>query len=318
MIPGVPKPILTPSQMRLVAAKRSCAALGYNECVSYSFIDGPAAALFGGGTDESMLENPISADMSHLRPALLPGLLQAAARNQARGFSDMALFETGHGFHGGEPGDQHLLVTGLLVGRTGAKDVHGTSRAVDLFDVKADAEAVLAAMGAPARVQIMRGASGWWHPGRHGMICLGPKKVLAVFGEVHPRVLRALDVKGPVMAFTLWPDEIPLPKTKTANRGALVVHDLQPVERDFAFVVDAKVEAMTLVNAAAGADKALIADVRVFDAFSGGILGEGQKSLAITVRLQPVVATLKDSEIEAVSAKIVEKVAKATGGVLRG
>ena len=316
--PGVPKPVLTGTQLRQIAAKRTCAALGYNECVTYSFIDKFAASLFGGGDDATMLENPISADLSHMRPALLPGLLRAVARNQARGFMDMALFEVGHAFHGGEPGEQHLLVTGVLIGRTGPKDVHGQSRGVDVYDAKADAEAVLAAMGAPAKVQIMRGAAGWWHPGRHGMICLGPKKVLAVFGEVHPRVLRALDVKGPVMAFTLWPDEIPLPKTKTANRGALVVHDLQPVERDFAFVVDAKVEAMTLVNAAAGADKALIADVRVFDAFSGGILGEGQKSLAITVRLQPVVATLKDSEIEAVSAKIVEKVAKATGGVLRG
>ena len=150
------------------------------------------------------------------------------------------------------------------------------------------------------------------------MICLGPKKVLGIFGELHPRVLRALDVKGSAMAFTLWPDEIPLPKTKTANRGAPIIHDLQPVERDFAFVVDVKVEAMALVNAAAAADKALIADVRVFDAFVGGSLAEGQKSLAITVRLQPVGATLKEAEIEAVSAKIVEKVAKATGGVLRG
>ncbi len=123
-----------------------------------------------------------------MRPALLPGLLQAAARNQARGFADLALFEVGPAFHGAEPGEQHLLVSGLLVGRTGPKDVHGTSRAVDVFDVKADAEAVLAAMGAPAKVQILRGASEWWHPGRHGMICLGPKKVLGVFGELHPKV----------------------------------------------------------------------------------------------------------------------------------
>ncbi len=315
---GVPKPILSPMQRREAMARRTCAALGYNECVTYSFIDQASAALFGGGTDATRLENPISSDMSHMRPALLPGLLQAASRNQARGFADLALFEVGPAFHGGEPGEQHLLVTGLLVGRTGPKDVHGAARAVDVFDVKADAEAVLAAIGAPSKVQILRGAAEWWHPGRHGMICLGPKKVLGVFGEVHPRVLAAMDVKGPAMAFTLWPEEVPLPRQTGTNRGALQISDLQAVERDFAFVVDAEVEALTLVNAAMGADKSLIEDVRIFDEFIGGSLGAGKKSLALTVRIQPQTATLKDKDIEEISARIVEKVTKATGGTLRG
>ncbi len=315
---GVPKAILLPLQKREAIARRTCAALGYNECVTYSFIDQASAKLFGGGEDTTRLENPISSDMSHMRPALLPGLLQAAARNQARGFADMALFEVGPAFHGGEPGEQHLLVSGLLVGRTGPKDVHGASRPVDIYDVKADAEAVLAAIGAPAKVQIMRDAASWWHPGRHGKICLGPKKVLGIFGEVHPKILSEMDVKGPAMAFTIWPAEVPMPRKSGATRSALQISDLQSVERDFAFVVDAGVEALTLVNAAAGADKALITDVRVFDEFIGGALGDGKKSLAITVRLQPREATLKEQEIEAVSAKIVEKVTKATGGVLRG
>ncbi|MCR9124678.1 MAG: phenylalanine--tRNA ligase subunit beta [Rhodobacteraceae bacterium] len=317
-VAGVPKPVMTPMQRRETAARRACAALGYNECVTYSFIDRDSAALFGGGSDATRLENPISSEMSHMRPALLPGLLQAAARNQARGFADMALFEIGPAFHGGEPGEEHMLLSGLLIGRTGPKDVHGTARAVDVFDVKADAEAVLAAMGAPAKVQIRRGAADWWHPGRHGKICLGPKKVLGVFGELHPRVLAALDVKGPAMAFTLWPAEVPIPRRSGATRPALRVQDLQAVERDFAFVVDAEVEALNLVNAAAGADKTLIEDVRVFDEFIGGALGEGKKSLAITVRLQPAQRTLTDADIEAVSARIVDKVSKATGGVLRG
>lgn len=210
------------------------------------------------------------------------------------------------------------MVSGLLVGRTGPRDVHGAARAVDVFDAKADAEAVLAAIGAPAKVQILRGAEEWWHPGRHGKICLGPKKVLGVFGEVHPRVLAAMDVKGPAMAFTIYPAEVPLPRKSGATRPALQISDLQAVERDFAFVVDADVEALALVNAAKGADKALIEDVRVFDEFIGGSLGEGKKSLAITVRLQPSDKTLKDADIEAVGAKVVEKVTKATGGVLRG
>jgi phenylalanyl-tRNA synthetase beta chain len=316
-IPGVPKPILTTGQVRATMAKRTAASLGYNECVTYTFIDKVAAELFGGGSDATQLENPISSDMSHMRPSLLPGLLRAAARNQARGFMDLALFEVGHAFHGGEPEEQHMQVAGVLIGRTGPKDVHGGSRPVDLFDAKADAEAVLAAIGAPAKVQILRGAEGWWHPGRHGRICLGPKKVLGVFGELHPKVLREMDIKGPAVAFVLWPEDVPVPKTRTATRSALLASELQAVERDFAFVVDAEVEALTLVNAAAGADKALIADVRVFDEFIGGNLGEGKKSLAIAVRLQPTEATLKDADIEAVSAKIVEKVSKATGGILR-
>lgn len=318
MDPGVPKPILSPMQRRERAARRTAAALGYNECVTYSFIDKASATLFAGGDDATMLANPISADMSHMRPALLPGLLQAAARNQARGFMDLALFELGHAFHGGEPEEQHLMLSGVLIGKTGPKDVHGNARAVDVFDVKADAEAILAAMGAPAKTQILRGASDWWHPGRHGMICLGPKKVLGVFGELHPKVLKAMDVKGPAVAFTLWPQEIPLPRKTGATRPALVLNDLQAVERDFAFVVDAQVAALDLMNAAAGADKVLISDVRLFDEFIGGSLGEGKKSLAITVRLQPTDSTLKEADIEAVGKKIIEKVEKATGGTLRG
>ncbi|AKO98295.1 phenylalanyl-tRNA synthetase, beta subunit, non-spirochete bacterial [Marinovum algicola DG 898] len=315
---GVPRPILSPMQKREAAARRGTAALGYNECVTYSFIDEASARLFGGGEDATRLANPISSEMSHMRPDLLPGLLQAAARNQARGFMDMALFELGHVFSGGEPGEQGTQVAGLLVGRTGPKDVHGASRAVNVFDAKADAEAILAAMGAPAKAQIRRDGPGWWHPGRHGVICLGPKKVLGIFGELHPRVLQAMDVKGPAMAFTLFPEEIPLPRKAGATRQALELNDLQAVERDFAFVLDADVAALDVVNAAGGADKALISEVRVFDEFIGGSLGEGKKSLAITVRLQPSEKTLTEKDIEAVSSKVVGKVEKATGGVLRG
>ncbi len=315
---GVPAPVLTPMQKRLQMARRTTAALGYNECVTYSFIDQASATLFGGGTDVTMLANPISSEMSHMRPALLPGLLQAASRNQARGQANLALFEAGDAFHGGEPTEQHSLVTGILVGKTGPKDVHGASRDVDIFDAKADAEAILSAMGAPSKVQILRGAGDAWHPGRHGMICLGPKKVLGIFGEIHPKILTALDVKGPVVGFVLFPEQIPMPKNATVNRGAASVPDLQAVERDFAFVMDASVDALTATNAAAGADKALIENVRIFDEFIGGNLGEGKKSLAMTVRLQPNDATLKEADIEAVSAKIIEKVTKATGGTLRG
>lgn len=318
---GVPKPILTPLQVRERAARRTIAALGYNECVTYSFIDQVAATLFGGGSDAVRVDNPISSEMTHLRPDLLPGLLRAAARNQARGFMDLALFEVGPAFHGGEPGEQHLQASGLLIGSSAPRDPHGSRRSVDLFDAKADAEAVLAAIGAPARVQISRKAAGWWHPGRSGVIGLGPN-VMATFGEVHPKVLQALDIKGPAVAFTVLVANVPLPKVKTPTKPALTLSDLQAVDRDFAFVVDKGVEALTAVNAAVGADKALIESVRVFDQFTGdkaeAQMGAGKKSIALTVRLQPTEKTLTEADIEAVSAKIIEKVSKATGGTLRG
>ncbi|MEO0357787.1 MAG: phenylalanine--tRNA ligase subunit beta [Pseudomonadota bacterium] len=314
---GVPKPVLTRTQRREAMARRTMAALGYNECVTYSFVDQLAAARFGGGTDASMLGNPISSEMSHMRPSLLPGLLQAAARNQARGFNDLALFEVGPVWHGGEPQDQETLVCGILVGQTGPKDVHNSRRSVDLYDAKADAEAILSALGAPARVQFQRGISDWWHPGRSARMALG-KTSLAAYGELHPRVVEQFDVKGPVVGFAVHLKNIPVPTAKSATRPALKLSDLQAVERDFAFVVPADVEAVTLVNAALGADKALIEDVRVFDEFIGGSLGEGQKSLAVTVRIQPTDTTLTDKDIEAVADKVVTKVTKATGGTLRG
>ena len=314
---GIPKQILASVQKREQIARRAIASLGYNECITYSFIDHASAGLFGGGDDMTKLENPISSEMSHMRPDLLAGLLQAAQRNQDRGFSDLALFEVGPAFHGGELEEQHLQVAGLLIGRTGPNDVHGESRAVDIYDAKADVENVLAALGAPARTQVFREGASWWHPGRHGRICLGPKKMLAVFGEIHPKILRHMDVKGPAVAFTIWPENIPMPRQTLATRPALRLNELQAVERDFAFVVDQSIDALTLINAAAGADKELIASVRLFDEFKGRSLGEDKKSLAITVRLQPTQATLKEEDIKQVSEKVIEKVSKATGGELR-
>ncbi len=319
--PGVPRPILTAAQKRERTARRTLAGLGYNECVTYSFIPGPAARAFGGGTEAVRVENPISSEMTHLRPDLLPGLLAAAARNQARGFMDLALFEVGPVFGGGEPGEQEIQAAALLVGDAAARDPHGSRRPVDVFDAKADAEAVLAALGAPARTQITRAVPGWWHPGRSGAIGLGPVR-MAVFGAVHPRVLESFGVKGPAVAVTLWPAAVPAPKVRTPTRPALALSDFQAVERDFAFVVGAEVEAAVAVNAAQGADKALIASVRVFDHFAGdkaeAQMGEGRKSIGLTVRLQPTGGTLTEADIAAVSARVVDKVVKATGGTLRG
>ncbi|MBZ0128480.1 MAG: phenylalanine--tRNA ligase subunit beta [Rhodobacteraceae bacterium] len=319
---GVTRPVLTPMQRREAVARRTTAALGYNECVTYSFVDQASAAMFGGGSDATMLANPISSEMSHMRPSLLPGLLQAASRNQARGSADLALFEVGPVFHGGEPEDQEMMLTGISVGHTVPRDAHGSRRPVDLYDAKADAEAVLAAIGAPAKLMIRRGCSGWWHPGRSALVTLGPKIVLGAFGELHPKVLDALGVKGPVVGFAIHIANLPFPKAKSATRPALELSALQAVDRDFAFVVDKEVEAEAILNAARSADKVLIGEVAVFDQFTGAKaeaqMGAGKKSVAITVHLQPVAATLTDKEIEAVSAKIITKVTAATGGTLRG
>lgn len=320
---GVADAVQTPMQTRLITARRKVATLGYNECVTYSFIQQDHAALFGGGGEDVRLENPISSEMSHMRPDLLPGLLTAAARSQARGFADLALFEAGIAFSGGEPGDEVVSVSGLLIGQTAPRNAHEARRGVDLYDAKADAEALLAELGAPVdRLMPLRNAPDWFHPGRSAVLGLGPKNPLAVFGELHPRILSALNIKGPAVAFTVFPAKIPFPKQKTSTRGALILSDLQPVERDFAFVVDADVEADKLVRAAKGADKKLIVDVSVFDVFAGekaaAQMGEGRKSIAIAVRLQPTDATLTDKDIEAVGAKVVTAVAKATGGTLRG
>lgn len=317
---GIPKPILTPLQQRERTARRSLAALGFNECVSYSFIGEDAAKTFGGGHDMLRIDNPISSEMTHMRPDLLAGLLQAAARNQARGFLDLRLSEVGPVFSGGEPGEQHICAAGLMVGHNALRDPYASRRAFDIYDAKAALGALLNELGAPERVQINRKTASWWHPGRSGVVGLGPN-MLASFGELHPRVLQKFDIKGPAVAFNVQLENIPFPKVKSPTRAALKINDLQAVERDFAFVVDERVEAATAVSAAIGADKELIKGVRVFDYFAGPKaqqqMGEGKKSIAMSVRMQPGSQTLTDADIETTSRKIIEKVMKATGGSLR-
>ena len=258
-----------------------------------------------------------------MRPSALPGLLAAAARNQAQGAQDLGLFEIGAGYSGGEPGEQATTACAVRVGATGPRHWTGSRRAVDMMDAKADAEAVLAALGAPVdRLMVMRDAPEWFHPGRSAALKLGPKNTLAVFGELHPKVLKGMDVKGPAVGVTVFLENLPAARSKGTTRPALAVSNLQPVERDFAFVVDHTTEAAAIQKAAQGADKKLIEHVDVFDVFDGKKaaeqLGEGKKSVAISVRMQPKGETLTDAQIEEIGAKIVASVGKATGAVLRG
>ena len=320
---GVARPILTPMQRREGQARRRIAALGFNECVTYSFIDRAAAELFGGGGEAVRLENPISSEMSHLRPDLLPGLLRAAARNQARGFADLALFEIGQAFPGGEPGEQVLLASGLRAGATAPRNPHGTRRPVDLWDARADAEAALAAIGAPAALMIQRArAAPGSTPAAPACSRSGRRRVLAAFGELHPRVLQALDVRGPAVAFTPRPRGAALPQG--AQQPPARRSSSPTCRRSSATSPSCStrgVEAEAVLRAARAADKALIDEVSVFDVFAGpkaeAQMGPGKKSLAIAVRLQPTERTLTEAEIEAVSARVVASVAKATGGTLR-
>jgi phenylalanyl-tRNA synthetase beta chain len=289
------------------------------EAVTWSFMDSRHAALFDGGRAETKLANPISADLDEMRPSILGNLVQAAGRNAARGFADVALFEVGPHYRGARPEDQALVAAGIRAGNAAPRHWEARQRPVDVFDAKADALAALGAAAAPVdSAQVAAEGPGWYHPGRVGALKLG-NRVLAHFGELHPRVLKALDVKGPVAGFEVYLDNLPPARDRgSKTRPLLRPSPFQPVERDFAFVVDAAVPADRLVRAAQAADKALIVAVQVFDVYEGPGIEAGRKSVAIAVTLQPTERTLTDEEIAAVGRKIVGNVAKQTGGVLRG
>ncbi|MCB1379408.1 MAG: phenylalanine--tRNA ligase subunit beta [Alphaproteobacteria bacterium] len=312
---AIARPVLNPLQKRMLAARRTLAGRGFNEAVTWAFLPEDHARLFGGGQPELKLANPISSELSDMRPSLLPNLIAAAGRNMDRGFGDLSLSEVGQAYAGDRPQDETLRAAGIRRGQAVARNVHGGARPVDAYDAKADALAVLEAAGAPvATMQVVADAPAWFHPGRSGTIQMGPQNKLAHFGEIHPRVLAAMDVKGPLVAFEVVLNAIPGSKSKSATRAALNTSDLMPLSRDFAFVVDSAVEAEKLVKAARGADRQLISDVVVFDLYR---LDGGKTSLAIEVTLQPRDKTLTEAEIDMVSARIVAAVTKATGGSLR-
>ncbi len=320
----VPKPVLTVLQKRTRQARRALASRGLVEAVTWSFIPKGEALHFGGGQPALALANPIAADLSDMRPSLLPGLLRAAQRNADRGFGDVALFEVGQVFLGDGETDQRMAAAAVRRGLARAEGVgrhwDGAARPADLFDAKADALALLSALGvATGGLQIAPGGPAWAHPGRSATLQFGPKTIVGTFGEVHPKTLRLLDVKGPLVAFELHLDGLPLPKAKpTRMKPRLSLPDFQPVTRDFAFVVDRAAAAGDMARIAAGTDRALIVDASVFDIYEGDRLEPGKKSVAIAVTLQPTEKTLTDAEIEAVGAKIVAEIGKRFGATLRG
>ena len=319
---GVAKPVLTPIQKRTRLAKRTLAALGLREAVTWSFVSKTSAELFGGGSPSLALVNPIAADLSDMRPSLVPGLVAAAERNARRGLSDIALFEVGQVFLGPGENDQRVAAAAVRRGRAKAE---GDGRhwsgggLVDVFDAKRDAMTLLSALGvSPNAVQIVPGGPAFLHPGRSATLQFGPKTVVGWFGQLHPSALDALDAEGPIVAFQIILDAIPAPKVKpTKTKPKLDRSDFMPVERDLAFLVDASVRAGDLVKAAESAERVLVAEVRVFDVYRGEGLPEGAKSIAIQLILQPRERTLTDAEIDAAISKIVAEVSKRTGASLR-
>jgi len=315
--------ILTPIQNRRRIARRALAARGLDEAVTWSFISHADASRFGGGTPERQLANAIASDMTDMRPSLLPGLIAGARRNANRGFADLALFEVGQVFLSDQPAGQHTYASGLRTGTAtlagAGRHWSGKTRAVSVWDAKADLGAVLDALGVDIdKAQVLPEAASWSHPGRGGRVALGPRLTLGWFGELHPALAAELDIEGPVSAFELDLDALPEPRRKpTRTKPALELSPFQPVSRDFAFVMDRTVPAATVIRAARGADKTLIAAVGIFDVFEGTPLAQDRKSVAIEVTLQPREHTLTDEEIDRVSAAIVAAVSKATGGQLR-
>lgn len=314
----------TPMLSRARKARAKMAGRGLYECVTWSFMDGTKADLFGSQSQKQnamalTLKNPISSELDRMRPSILPNLMMAAKRNADKGYPDNALFEVGPVFAGAKPQDQSLVATGIRAGRMGDRHWSGpeANRAADLYDVKADALAVLAAAGAPAEnMQVTRDAPEWYHPGRSGALRLG-KNVFAYFGELHPAVLEAMDVRENICGFEVFLNNIPAAKNKGTAKKLLVMEPLQPLSRDYAFLVDCKTSADDLVRAAVGADKALIKSAAVFDVYQGDKVEAGKKSVALNVVIQPQGESLKDQEIEALSQKIIASISERTGAKLR-
>ncbi len=308
----VPLPTLTPAQGRAARARRVLAAQGLAECVTFSFMAGREAALFGAAPEALRLANPIASDLDQLRPTPVATLALAAARNAARGFADVALFEVGPGF---APEGQHSVAAGLRAGAT-PRNWCAPSRAVDAMDAKADLFEALSALGLPMEsLSVTADAPDFYHPGRSGVVRQGPKIVLGTFGALHPSVLGTIGLSGPAAAFELFLDAVADPKRR--RRGPPDLPAFQPLRRDFAFLVDADVPAETVLRAARGAERKLIAGAVLFDVYEGGALPAGKRSLGIEVTFQPRERTLTEAEIEAAAAKVVAAVAKASGAVLR-
>ena len=313
-----PRPILTPLQNNVMLVKHELALRGMYETVTYSFTNSQVAQYFRRGIEPVLIQNPIIVELDEMHPSILCNLLIGAKNNIARGYTNLSLFEVAPEFYGRNPGEQRTAAGGIRVGQTSYKDWTGTQRAYDVFDVKADALAAIAAAKGPIEApQITTDAPSYYHPGRSGTIRLG-KNVLAYFGELHPSVLKALDIKTNVVAFEVFLENIPLPRdNKSKAKKKLELASLQAVEKDLAFVVAKDVPAINIYTAAKTADRDNIREVRIFDVYEGANLPEDKKSIAITVTFHPKDKSYTDAELEALMNRVISEVGKKTGAILR-
>ena len=313
-----PKQVLSPAQQRAVTVKHELASRGMLETVTWSFTDSNIAQYFRRSEDVVLLMNPIAADLNEMRPSVLPNLLLGAKNNIARGYGNVSLFEVGPEFYGRKPGQQTLIAGGVRVGMTSKKHWSGEARAFDVFDVKADALAAIAAANGPfENAQITLDAPKYYHPGRSGVLRLG-KNVLAYFGELHPSITKKTGIKQRVYAFEVYLDNIPLPRDSQGKaKKKLELSQFQPVDKDLAFVVDRKVRAIDVVSAAKTADRNAITEVRVFDLYEGENLPADKKSIAVSVTFQPVEKTFSDQDLEVLMNKIIQEMKKKCGAELR-
>lgn len=319
-IGSVPASAETDNFARSRKARAALASRGLYECVTWSFMKKDLAALFGSNDNPALaLTNPISSELSQMRPSILPNLIEAAQKNADKGYTNTALFEVGPAFASPKIDGQKTVAAGIRHVAVGPRHWSGAdaARNVDALDAKADALAALEAAGVPVgNLQIARSAPDYYHPGRSGALKLG-NVVLAYFGEIHPAVLDTMDVKGPVAAFEAFLNNGPAMKKRGSAKPLLTLSPFQPVQRDFAFLVDDKVEAESIIKAARSADK-IIDRVEVFDIYKGKGVEDGKKSVAINVILQPKDHTMSDAELESISKRIVETVIGKCGATLRG
>lgn len=314
---ALPEPALNLAQRRRSQLVRSLANRGMQEVVTWSFTDGRYAHLFGKEAGFIKIANPISSELDCLRPTLIPNLLAALARNAAKGFGDCALFEVGPAFHGRLPAEQSCQLAGLRCGvKQGMRHWQWNDQANDLYAAKADAWAALQSLGAPwQNLGTSRNVPAWYHPGRAGAIQLGAT-ILGYFGEIHPKILKEFDIRQKTVGFEIFIERIPATKTDDGLPKPLKLALLQPVVRDFAFLIDRSQPSEKLLQAVARSDSQLIANVQLFDIYEGAELGD-QRSLALAVTLQPQEKTLTDEDLQAVTAKIIAAATKACGAVLR-
>ena len=316
---GVLKPLLTDSQSRQNLARRVCTSLGYMECLSYSFIDKKSVERFSDkSTKEITLINPISSEMTHMRQSLLPGLIKIVEKNQAKGIKSLAIFEQGYCFESNQVGDETYQISAVLSGSKSNFNLYKEIRPFDIFDIKKDLFKLLGYLNLKVdSLKLERDAPEFLHPKRSAKVMLG-NKIVAIFGEVSPLIAKNYAIRERINCFTIYLDNIPFPKKKKITRDALILSNLQPIERDFSFLIDEKTEYGAVKKTIISLKNPLIDKINIVDVFQGEVEKEQRKkSLSIRVKFQPLEKTLNDSEIEKMCKDIISEVSEKVSGILK-